>query len=185
MSSVIMQRLHHEHVNLARLLRYFQAEVAKLGTDERPPITMIQDMLDYISQYPERWHHPLEDMVFEHLLTKNPEGQQKLRQVMAEHESLERLTAQLKVEFDALAMDRAVPMDRLKSDAEKFLTLQLEHLNLEEAEIYPMAEKYLGDGDWKELEQRLQTSDDPIFDVSKAEFEHVLQAIIDYEQEQA
>ena len=101
MNNAILQKLNTDHKNIAKVMYCLRAQIKGYDDPEmEPSISQIMDILDYISTVPERWHHPVEDIVFRRLLDKKPPHPEQIRAVLREHEDLERLTMELKNAFD-------------------------------------------------------------------------------------
>lgn len=62
-----------------------------------------------------------------------------------------------------------LPLEQLVDQLEQFVKHQSEHLNFEEAEVFPAIEQLAGDADWRELESRLPTPSDPLFGLKQSE----------------
>ncbi|WP_428242580.1 hemerythrin domain-containing protein [Gynuella sp.] len=183
MAAKLLEHLHNEHKNLSRFLYCFRYQLQGFGDpDQDANINLIMDMLDYINTFPERYHHPVEDVIFKKLLSKSIPDPDIITGVLAQHAKLEEITQKLKNDFNAVAMDIAMPMDQLKIDAHLYLDMQLEHLDVEESDIFPLADEYLEEDDWTELENMVETiSEDPLFDNTRKEYDSLLSEITNFE----
>lgn len=186
MNSPILQRLNGDHKTIAQVLYCLRAEVRSYNdVDAQPSIGHIMDILDYITTVPERWHHPVEDVVFRKLMDKNPPHPGQIRTVLNEHEDLERLTKELKEAFERVSLDIAVPMEHLIKTANIYLSRQLLHLDAEESVLFPMAEEYLEDEDWDEIQQEVEAmlANQDVALVS--EYEHLKDTILSFNESMA
>ena len=182
MAADILERLHAEHQNFARFLYCFRHQISGFGNpDEETNISLILDMLDYINAYPERWHHPVEDIIFARLLTKEFDQKAVVESVMEDHQKLETLTDKLRADFGSVVMDVAIHVEELKAEAQDYLDAQFAHLDIEEGEIYPLVEEHFDDSDWAELEEQLRGEEDPLFDQTRNQYDHLLSAITSFE----
>ncbi len=179
----LLERLNDEHRNLARFLYCFKYQLRGFeDPNQETNINLILDMLDYINTIPERYHHPAEDVMFKRMLTKDFDKKDLVQSIIDDHANLESITVNLKNDFNAIAMDIAVPMDRLKQKVEEYLDAQLEHLDIEESEIYPLAEELLDETDWQELDTQIeQIGEDPLFDQTKAEYEQMYREVVNFD----
>ncbi|MDX1341452.1 MAG: hemerythrin domain-containing protein [Reinekea sp.] len=182
MNNAILQKLNADHKNIAKVMYCLRAQIKGFeDPDIEPAIAQIMDILDYISTVPERWHHPVEDIVFKKLLEKSPPHPEQIKAVLREHEDLERLTMELKNAFERVAMDIAVPVAHLYRTATIYLSRQMLHLDAEESVLFPMAEEYLEDADWADIEEAAQNIIGAMDDTSRLEYDHLLDSIINFE----
>ena len=182
MINSILQTLNTDHKNLAKVMYCLRSQIKGYDDpDMEPNISQIMDILDFISTVPERWHHPLEDIVFRRLLEKKIPHPQQVRAVIREHEDLERLTQELKAAFQQVAMDIAVPVAHLYRTATIYLSRQMLHLDAEESVLFPMAEEYLDEEDWTEIELQAETVRTSLADDSPIEYEHLLNGILNFD----
>ena len=182
MSTAILQRLNNDHKNIAQILYCLRSQIRGYeDPNSEPNIAQIMDILDYISTVPERWHHPLEDLVFQRLLEKNPPHPEQIKAVLREHEDLERLTGELKTAFERVALDIAVPVAHLYRTATIYLSRQMLHLDAEETVLFPLAEEYLEDDDWAYIEELAEERIEDLDESSRTEYEHLKDSILNFD----
>ncbi|SDJ95837.1 hemerythrin domain-containing protein [Microbulbifer yueqingensis] len=166
MDSIYVQ-LCRDHSNIRQMLDAFEQLLAEMAREERDPSTLdlILEALDYIAIYPEKWHHPVEEMVFDLLLAKGNQGiePELIARARAEHRRLGQETRRMKELFYAVANDCAVERDYLRGAAKEYLVAQRAHIMLEEHCIFPLMERYLGDVDWELVRDRLSECEDAVF----------------------
>jgi len=185
MGTTILQKLNIDHKHIAQVLYCLRSQIKGYDDPESEPnIAQIMDILDYISTVPERWHHPVEDIVFNRLLERSPPHPEQIRAVLREHEDLERLTQELKNAFERVAMDIAVPVAHLYRTATIYLSRQMLHLDAEESVLFPMAEEYLEEDDWNDIEEAAAVVLESLDDPARLEYEHLRYSIINFEPDQ-
>lgn len=184
MSSSILQKLNSDHKDIARILYCLRAQIKDFeNPDIEHSLTQIINILDYISTVPERWHHPVEDLVFNRLLEKNPPHPEQLRAVLQEHEYLERLTQELRNAFEQVSIDISVPLSRLYRTADIYLSRQMLHMDAEEAVLFPMAEEYLVESDWLDIERGAAKVLESFDDRARKAYKELCEEILDFEVE--
>jgi hemerythrin-like domain-containing protein len=182
MNNAILQKLNADHKNIAKVLYCLRSQIKGYeDPDMEPTISQIMDILDYISTVPERWHHPVEDVVFRRLLEKKPPHPEQINAVLREHEDLERLTQELKTAFERVAMDIAVPVAHLYRTATIYLSRQMLHLDAEESVLFPMAEEYLEEDDWSYIEEETQNIIGSHDESSRIEYDHLMDSILNFD----
>lgn len=174
-------QLHADHYNFLRLLACLQSEIACFEIDQTSQLRLpvILDILDYVQVYPERYHHPLENKVFELLLVKNAPNADVIWGTRAEHTALEKITQEANQLFTAVANDTVVPMTELIEVAKGFFERQLDHINIENRIIYPLMDRYIAFDEWEEITQEVVKRGDPIFDAAvREEYHHLYRSIL-------
>src|SRR6516162_9249964 len=66
---MIIEFLCQEHRNIEKLLRVLERELSVFGRGERPDYEVIRSVVAYFEVYPDAYHHPQEDLVFQKLKT--------------------------------------------------------------------------------------------------------------------
>lgn len=154
----IYRQLCCDHKHMQQLLQVFETLLQQLGKQERDPATlsMILEALDYFSVYPDQWHHPVEDLVFEHLLRKPVDVRDVINRTFKEHHQIATATRKMNSLFYAVANDAAVERERLFGAAREYIELQRRHLERENEILLPLVADLLTAADWEDVETRLQ-----------------------------
>ncbi|MCW8194302.1 hypothetical protein F6455_05855 [Proteobacteria bacterium 005FR1] len=158
-------QLFADHHNFLRLLRCLEAEVSyyEFHQSWRAHISVILDIFDYVQFYPEQYHHPLEDEVFDLLLDKGVGDARELWAMKSEHKELEALTHRASNLFNMVANDNPVPADLLVTVTREFLIKQLEHINRENRHVYPLMAEHVSDAEWDSMLASVVHRKDPLF----------------------
>lgn len=161
----IEKKLYTDHYRIQRLLVCLQKQIDCYEIDdlEHAELPLVLDALDYIRVYPEKWHHPIEDKIFEFLLSKNPPEAEIIQNILQEHVALENLTHEVNQLFCAVANDCIVPTDQLVNKSRYYFLRQSEHIDRENALIYPLLQRYMTTDDWNRISAEMQSIEDPLF----------------------
>ncbi|MFI2811450.1 MULTISPECIES: hemerythrin domain-containing protein [Microbulbifer] len=161
----LYRQLCRDHRNMQQLLDAFDQLLADFARQERDPGTLglILDALDYISVYPDRWHHPVEDLAMERLRAKPGASLAPVETTLSEHRAITAATRHMSTLFYAIANDAAVERNQLFRSVREYLQLQRQHMERENREIFPQFEQLLTREDWQAIEQQLQCQRDPLF----------------------
>lgn len=158
------RQLLKDHEHLVTLLRLLRAEVQKYDdSEEETDVNVVVEALDYLNDYPNSYHHPLEEASFDYLIQNNLAYSEVIQKIRSQHQRLEEETAELFRMFQLVSRDQIVPVSRIKDALNRYLDLQFEHIDTEEKEIFPVMEKSLGPDDWKEINSRIRYYRDPLF----------------------
>ena len=156
--------IRDEHAALAAMLRS-TAMMVDLGPGDKPErfFEVLQAMLFYIDEFPERLHHPKEtELLFPQVGRLAPETQATIAQLDSDHargESSVRELQHLLLAWSLLGETRRAAFDQA---LKKYLAFYLDHMRLEEEVILPAALRVLNDADWQVLDAAFATNCDPL-----------------------
>lgn len=125
----------------------------------------IYAMLYYIRVFPDRFHHPKEDdHLFEALSRRAPEARGLIEQLESEHARSEALLADLDKALKAYERGRRGARERLQRKVHDYVDKERRHMQREEEEILPLAERALRKDDWAAIDDIFARNADPLFD---------------------
>ncbi len=147
----LVQLLHADHSDAVRVLRLLERELNALRRQFPADLSLMRQVMGYMTQYAKLVHHPREDMLFARLATRVTRLRAELDTLTAEHGVL---AAKAKRFFDELReaseISSRVRTDVVRLGGEYVTTLQ-RHMRFEEEAILPVAREYLTRADWNEL----------------------------------
>ena len=68
----VIYTLREEHRNIARLLNALEHQIEIFARAGAPDYDVIRGIAEYFLDYPDRCHHPKEDVVFDRLCARFP-----------------------------------------------------------------------------------------------------------------
>jgi len=180
----IIDVLLEEHRNIEKLLLVLEQELDVFDHSEPPDYEILQAIIEYFQDYPEDYHHPKEDIVFEKLKLRDPSAVARIGDVEAEHRlETKRLQRFAQAVNDILA-GREYPRQGFHDVVRDFIEHQRQHMHKEERLLFPAAVNALQPGDWAEIDARMNNRKDPLFDgVTDKKFDALRQTILRWEQE--
>jgi hemerythrin-like domain-containing protein len=181
---MIIEHLTQEHRNIEKLLLVLEQELNVFDRGERPDYEVIWAVIGYFQVYPELYHHPQEDLVFQKLKAREPAAAAKIGDLTAEHQSgASRLRRTAKA-IETVLLDQEVPRQGVESIVRDFILHQRQHIAMEESEFFPAAVKALKPQDWAEIGSAVLTGQDPLFsETVEKRFEIVRKHILQLEQD--
>ena len=119
----------------------------------RPAFPALRAMIRYIDEFPEKLHHPKEDRyLFERLEVRAPQARPLIEALRAEHVEGARLVRELERAL-VFYEDRAPDGAREFADAvNAYAEFHWKHMQKEEHELLPLAERHLTPADWREID---------------------------------
>ncbi len=102
--NISIKRLVDDHINLRYTLVVLARYVTQCQsiTDLQRSSDFIKVALDYLCDYPELFHHPVEERLIQFLLVKDPSIRTVSDNIAQQHRELENTTRQLRQQFSPL-----------------------------------------------------------------------------------
>jgi len=181
--SKIIDDLRKDHRNLAKLWDLLGRELKVFKEGGLPDYDLVESILDYNLNYPDLCHHPMENLVFEKLMKRDPAADSAIGNLEKEHEKLSSLTWRFSTAVANVLEDEQLPRDWFLDVANDFLSFSRNHMQMEEVLFFPAALKTLTAEDWNELEDACEKVHDPLFSDQKQEkYQALYQEIMDWEK---
>ena len=157
-----LARWHADHSNFARLLDLLQLQIDAFHAGKRPDYELMRLIVYYLRHYPDRFHHPREDVAFNRLVQRDPQLQSEIAWCMQEHgliaDAGEKLLNCLNQVIAGVAVERAA----LQAVTATYLALYRHHLATEEHTIIRRAVELLTPEDWSAM-SAIPAEPDPLF----------------------
>jgi hemerythrin-like domain-containing protein len=156
--------VREEHERLAAVvhgMRYLLRAVEEKGG--QPDLRVFRAMLLYISEYPERLHHPKEDLyLFAPLRRHTAQYDATLGELEAQHAQGEALVRKLEHLLARYEFGGAAEFAPFREQVERYADFYFSHMRLEEDVIFPALGEHLGEEEWKEADRAFSANDDPL-----------------------
>ena len=160
----IMVALNAEHRHIATLLDALSRQSDALLPGRTPDLVMVRDIVRYLNDFPDQYHHPREDLLFELLGQRDPASRDAIARLEEGHREIYRRSREL---LDLLGSDEAPPGEEarrhLKYLCDRYVGFYRDHINLEEGVVFPCATRKLRRSDWSSVNDRSRQVDDPLF----------------------
>jgi hemerythrin-like domain-containing protein len=166
---------HEEHVYFNSLLELLRREVYVFHTGGRPNYELMYDIVSYLRDYGDEFHHPREDVAFDRLAQRLPGMEIPLARLAQEHRVIKQAGEKLLAQIDAVLGGAIVPRGELEMAAATYLVYYGNHLAKEEEDVLPLAAKYLTAEDWDAVRGAL--SDDPLMAVDAKRYRELRRRI--------
>jgi hemerythrin-like domain-containing protein len=154
---------HAEHAYFGSLLRLLQKELDVLHAGERPRYALMQDIVTYLRDYSDRYHHPREDEAFHRLVKYCPEMALPLARLHQEHRVIAHAGESLLQHLNAILQDVVVPRAEVEMALATYLVYYGNHIAKEETDVLTRAAKKLTAADWDAVREAVPTGRDPLF----------------------
>ncbi len=158
-----ISELHSQHGNFARLLAVLRDELDTLSRDGSPDYGVMRDVMLYMTTFPDRFHHPKEDLVFESALTVEPSLESTVRTLSLEHEQILGKGRRLLQHLEFVVSGHVIPRDAIETLGWEYVAAMYRHMKTEEMGMFRVADQILKPAHWVMIEQAAGSAQDPVF----------------------
>lgn len=155
--------LRLEHGNLSKLLGLIEDQVAAADAGRPMDEELLRLASEYFSDYPDRCHHPKEDLVYKLLSKRAPDSCAGLRDLIADHRRLHELTEAFAEAVRRLHQEPQAGEPTPRGAIREFTKHYRQHIRDEEERFFRLAEERLSEDDWYTLDFAIFEEDDPLF----------------------
>jgi len=159
----ILETLYSEHRYLGALLDRLENESARLKPRRIPDFRLLLDIIDYLTHYPDQYHHPREDLLFGTLLKQDDEFTPILERLEQEHRELAANNHRLFNELTRVVSGEAADRPELLRGIQHYIARYRHHMDFESGDVFPRAMGTLSEADRKKLSENTRFIDDPLF----------------------
>jgi hemerythrin-like domain-containing protein len=154
---------HAEHVNFARLLDIFAAELDALHEGTRPNYELMLDIMFYMTHYPDVVHHPREDLAFARIKALDARAGPAVDELSRQHAQLHKIGAELFRGLSDIVNGSIASRESVETQGRTYVANFRNHMSTEENDILPIAAKLLQPKDWSAIRTAVKHIDDPLF----------------------
>ena len=154
---------HEEHVYFNQLLQLLQREVDVFHTGGRPNYELMFDIVSYLREYSDRFHHPREDEAFARLSKRCPDMELPLARLGQEHRVIAQSGETLLRQIDEILGGSFVARADIETAAATYLVYYINHIAREEEDVLTLAAQHLDPEDWEAVKRAAPAGKDPLF----------------------
>jgi len=178
--SDVIAALDRDHANLANLLELLESEILAIKVGKTPDYPLLQGIMCYMTQYPDRFHHPKENVVFEQLVKRDSGSRTNVDKLLKEHLSIGLAGQKFVKLLRTTVVDSVNVREQLGTSGFAYIRALREHMFTEETKLFPLAMAVLTKKDWQLIDEEVNAIDDPLFGTTIAEeYQQLYQLIID------
>ena len=147
-------RLREEHVHFRKLLDLLEKQLNFFHVGETPDYSLLTDVLHYMINYPDRFHHPTEDVIFAHLVESDSRIVQRVDELARQHHAIAESGARLHENLESVLNGALMPRRMIEVPGLLYVTYYRSHMDKEESDLFIVAETLLRDADWDKINAR-------------------------------
>ena len=148
----MIEQLRAEHRDVRRILEVIDEQLGAAQTAEDADYELLRDAMQYMTQYPDLFHHVREDLLYQRLVQRNRGVMRVVRALSQEHGELRALGLEFLEAVEDVLDGAVVGRDLLVNLGRAYIAAQYHHMEREEGEVFPRLEKHLTADDWQECE---------------------------------
>jgi hemerythrin-like domain-containing protein len=156
--------IRREHRTLAAVLNSMKSLVTELAAGRmKPDFGLLWTMVYYIDAFPDRQHHPKEDLwLFAKLRERTPVADALIDELQQQHREEPQALNALRQALGNFEAGVAGSGPALQQAVNRFADFTWKHLKTEEQVLLPLAEAHLLPSDWDALAQAFGENTDPL-----------------------
>jgi hemerythrin-like domain-containing protein len=160
---------HTEHVYFNQLLGMLQKQLDKFHRGDQPNYELMLDIVSYLRDYSDAFHHPREDVAFARLAGKCPDMELILARLEQEHRVIAHAGEVLRKLVQGVVDGSVIPRAEVEVAAATYLVYYGNHIAKEEEDVLTRAAGVLTKEDWEKVRTAVQPARDPLFGAEPAE----------------
>ena len=168
MSKAILA-LKRDHTNIEKLLEILESEILAIEVGKTPDFPLMQDIMRYMSEHSDRFHHPKEDLIFAQLLRRDPDVRTDVEDLIEEHFLISMAGREFAALLRTSGVDSVYAREQLGIAGSKYIRAQSDHMHKEERKLFPLAAQLFTEKEWQDIDEASETIDDPLFDEMTAD----------------
>ena len=180
-ANYILDLLHQDHLNISRLLDIFEKQIDIMHMGEDPNYRLLQDIMHYMGHYPDAFHHPREEKIFEKIKNNNADIDDIVKRLADEHLKMAEQCVNITDKLTEIFNGSIVSMAAIYELSKDYLELMRNHINSEESELFPQVKELLSEQDWQDINESVSHIDDPLFGKTVEDFYQYLYSCIQQE----
>jgi len=161
----LLDELREDHRNMSLVLNILDriAGTAKAGED--PDFELVDEIMRYMTVYPDAVHHPKEDVVYTELKKSRPDLAVDLEDVPADHRAIAELGSKLRDDVEAIIAGAAVRRENFVQDTSDYVQHLRDHIQWEEEDLFKRIDEMIGDEGQSIDVEKYQNIKDPVFEL--------------------
>ena len=161
--SDVIAALDRDHANVAKLLSLLESEILAIEVGKTPDYPLLQGIMRYMTQYPDRFHHPKEELIFAKLLKHEPGARADVDDLLEEHTSIGLAGRKFDKLVRTSGFDSVEVREQLGSAGFAYIYALRKHMVKEEKKLFALAKLVLTKQDWQVIDEEADAIEDPLF----------------------
>jgi len=160
----MLAALRAEHRHIASVLALLSDHLNAIERSELVNTHVVYEILDYMVTWPDRFHHPREDLIFTYAADTDARLAENRRELEQQHDQLAGAGRELLRTIETWRSGEVSGAEVVRLGRE-YVQRSYAHMSFEEREVFPAIDAALTRVDWRELaaDDQLKPVGDPVF----------------------
>ena len=160
----MLASLREDHRHIATVLALFSDHLNAIERRELVNTHVIYEIMDYMVTWPDRFHHPREDLIYGYAADVDRGLAEDRRLLEKDHDAIAREGRELLELIEGWRGGEANG-SALVERGRAYVQHHYEHMSIEEQQVFPAIDAVLTRADWQELvaDDQLRPVGDPVF----------------------
>ena len=174
----LMTELRLDHRNMAAVLDILEGIVEIMEANKDPDFELFDEIMRYMTVYPDAVHHPKEDVIYGELRARRPDLSEDLSHVPDDHREIARLSCLLRDEVEAINAGAAVRRQKMIEDTAAYVQCLRDHMQWEETDLFRRIDLMLDAEPYKVDISEYEHIKDPVFELEiEAGFRRLIESL--------
>ena len=155
--------IHAEHRALGAVVQALRFVLDSIRNGSaKPDFVLLDALIEYITEVPDKLHHPKEDEVlFVAVRRALPESEDLIRRLEHDHVQGAQSTIQLRAALQEYQAHASTGLEAFDAVATRYIDSTWKHIGVEERELLPLAVRKLTPADWAGIDAAFEANKDP------------------------
>ncbi len=160
----MLEALRAEHRHIGSIMQLCRDQLDALERAQRVDPHVLYEIMDYMVKWPDRYHHPREDLVYGRAAELDPVLGDNVDSLQRDHDRTAKNGRELLRKIERWR-EGEVPGSVIVSEGRAYVAHMYEHMNSEEKLVFPEIARTLNEADWRDLEDDdlMRPVADPLF----------------------
>ena len=132
----ILAELREDHRNMALLINLLERESNRIYEGEEPDYELLEDIMHYMTVYPDAVHHPKEDRLYAELKAARPDLSTGFERITMDHRHIADLSVKLRDDIASINAGSPIRRNAVVADALRYVNTLRGHMQWEELDLF-------------------------------------------------
>ena len=159
----ILAELREDHRNMALLINLLERESNRIYKGEEPDYELLEDIMHYMTVYPDAVHHPKEDRLYAELKAARPDLSTGFERITMDHRHIADLSVKLRDDIASINAGSPIRRNAVVADALRYVNTLRGHMQWEELDLFRRVDEMIRMGHDMFDTANFVHDEDPIF----------------------
>ena len=159
----VLAELREDHKNMALMINLLERESNRIYDGEEPDYELLQDIMHYMTVYPDAVHHPKEDRLYAELKAARPDLSTGFERITMDHRHIAELSMKLRDDIASINAGNPIKRNAVVADALRYVNTLRGHMQWEELDLFRRVDEMIRMGHDVIETANLVHQADPVF----------------------